>query len=322
MKPTAGGDEAGDRASERSRSRKPPQDPSAPLPRPSPSGPTSAPATQAKRAPQAASAPPILTVSNLAVAYNESVLALRGVGLAVPTGSIVALLGANGAGKTTLLRAVSGLLALHGGSVRQGSVTFDGSPVEQGSPAAVVRRGMAQVMEGRRIFGELSVDENLRAGAFTRRDRAGIREAYDRVIRMFPVLAERRRSQAGLLSGGEQQMLAIGRALMADPRLLLLDEPSLGLAPLVVQQISGVIAEINRQGTSVLLVEQNANMALGLAHHGYVLETGRVARSGSADELRADADIQEYYLGAGTGGGERRSFRDLKGYRRRSRWSA
>ncbi len=265
---------------------------------------------------------PILQVSNLAVAYNESVLALRAVSLSVPAGAVVALLGANGAGKTTLLRAVSGLLGVHGGTVRQGAITFDGEPIGQAAPAAIVKRGMAQVMEGRRIFGELSVEENLRAGAFTRRDRSGVRDAYDRVMEMFPVLAERRRSQAGLMSGGEQQMLAIGRALMAAPRLLLLDEPSLGLAPLVVQQIGEVIAEINRGGVSVLLVEQNANMALGLAHHGYVLETGRIAKSGTAADLRADSDIQEYYLGAGGGDGARRSFRDLKGYRRRTRWSA
>lgn len=270
----------------------------------------------------AASAAPILQVSNLAVAYNESVLALRSVSLTVPSGSVVALLGANGAGKTTLLRAVSGLLGVHGGTVRQGTIAFDGAPIAQDAPAAIVRRGMAQVMEGRRIFGELSVEENLRAGAFTRRDRAATRESYDRVMETFPVLAERRGSQAGLMSGGEQQMLAIGRALMADPRLLLLDEPSLGLAPLVVQQISEVVAGINRDGTSVLLVEQNAHMALGLAHHGYVLETGRIAKSGSAADLLADSDIQEYYLGAGAGESGRRSFRELKGYRRRSRWSA
>jgi len=262
---------------------------------------------------------PILTVSDLEVVYNEVILVLRGVSLEVPRGAVVALLGANGAGKTTLLRAVSGLLGVHRGRITRGTVVLDGEDVTALDPPAIVRRGLAQVMEGRRIFAPLTVDENLRAGAYTRRDKAGMRASYERVMGLFPVLAERRRSVAGYLSGGEQQMLAIARALMASPRLLLLDEPSLGLAPMIVEQIREIIAGINRDGTSVLLVEQNAAMALSIAHHGYVMETGRVVREGPAAELLADADIREFYLGVGEAG--RRSFREIRTYRRRRRWS-
>jgi branched-chain amino acid transport system ATP-binding protein len=260
----------------------------------------------------------ILAVRNLEVVYGAGIVVVRRVSLTVPSGSVVALLGANGAGKTTLLRAISGLLPMHRGHIVTGTIEFAGERVERMSAPDIVRRGMAQVLEGRRIFGELTVDENLRAGAFTRRDRGQVRETYDSVMTMFPVLAQRRTSTAGYLSGGEQQMLAIGRALMARPRLLLLDEPSLGLAPLVVQQIRDIIAEINRAGTSVLLVEQNATMALSIAHHGYVLQNGRVAKHGDASELLADEEVREFYLGVGEGG--RRSFRDLKP--RRGRWSA
>jgi branched-chain amino acid transport system ATP-binding protein len=207
---------------------------------------------------------------------------------------------------------------MHRGHIVTGTIEFAGERVERMSAPEIVRRGMAQVLEGRRIFAELTVDENLRAGAFTRRDRGQVRETYDSVMTMFPVLAQRRTSTAGYLSGGEQQMLAIGRALMARPRLLLLDEPSLGLAPLVVQQIRDIIAEINRTGTSVLLVEQNATMALSIAHHGYVVQNGRIAKHGAASELLADEEVREFYLGVGECG--RRSFRDLKP--RRGRWSA
>jgi branched-chain amino acid transport system ATP-binding protein len=262
---------------------------------------------------------PILAVRNVEVVYQDVVLVLRGVSLAVPRGEIVALLGANGAGKTTLLRAITGLLGVHRGRITKGAVELDGERIDGRDPAAIVRRGVAQVMEGRRIFAELTVDENLRAGAYTRRSRAEIRESYERVVDLFPRLGERRRSTAGYLSGGEQQMLAIGRALMADPRLLLLDEPSLGLAPRLVEAIRDTIVELNRQGTSVLLVEQNAAMALAIATHGYVMETGRVVKDGPAAELLADQDIQEFYLGVGESG--RRSFRDVKSYRRRKRWS-
>jgi branched-chain amino acid transport system ATP-binding protein len=262
----------------------------------------------------------ILSVRGVEVVYNDVVLTLRGVSLDVPEGKIVALLGANGAGKTTLLRAITGLLRVHRGKVTKGRIELAGERVEGLDPAAVVRRGIAQVMEGRRIFQELSVDENLRAGAFTRRSKQEVREAYDRVLGLFPILADRRSATAGLLSGGEQQMLAMGRALMANPRVLLLDEPSLGLAPKLVEQVRDLIVEVNRQGTSVLLVEQNATMALSIAQHGYVLETGKVVKDGAADELAADQDIQEFYLGMGESG--RRSFRDVKSYRRKKRWSA
>ncbi|MGH9051347.1 MAG: ABC transporter ATP-binding protein [Acidimicrobiia bacterium] len=262
----------------------------------------------------------LLSVRNVEVVYDDVVLVLRGVSLGVPTGAIVTLLGANGAGKTTLLRAITGLLPVHRGAVTKGSVHFDGDPIGALDAAGVVRRGIAQVMEGRRIFAELTVDENLTVGAFTRRDRAEVRTSYERVMTLFPVLADRRRATAGYLSGGEQQMVAIGRALMASPRLLLLDEPSLGLAPIVVEQIRKIITEINASGTSVLLVEQNATMGLSIADYGYVLENGRVVKDGAGDVLLADADIREFYLGVGEAG--RRSFRNVKTYRRRKTWSA
>ncbi|MBV8950882.1 MAG: ABC transporter ATP-binding protein [Actinobacteria bacterium] len=261
----------------------------------------------------------MLAVNNLEVAYGAGIVVLRGASLRVDTGTIVALLGANGAGKSTLLRAVSGLLPIHRGQVVGGTVMLSGERIDQMGAPQIVRRGLAQVMEGRRIFAELSVDENLRAGAYSRRDRGGIQRTYDFVMSMFPVLERRQKSQAGYLSGGEQQMLAIGRALMAQPRLLLLDEPSLGLAPLIVQQIRDIIVQINGTGTSVLLVEQNATMALSIAHHGYVMQNGRIMKEGPADELLADPEIREFYLGVGETG--RRSFRDLK-VRRRQRWSA
>jgi branched-chain amino acid transport system ATP-binding protein len=258
-----------------------------------------------------------LEVANLEVVYNDVVLVLRGVSLAVPPGKIVAVLGANGAGKTTLLRAITGLLPVHRGKVTKGHIAFAGRDITHDDAARRVRGGLAQVMEGRRIFAELTVEENLRTGAYT--NRAGMAESRDRVMDLFPVLKQRRRQVAGYLSGGEQQMLAMGRALMSSPRLLLLDEPSLGLAPLVVEQIRRLIVDINAQGTSVLLVEQNATMALAIADEGMVLEQGRVVRSGSGDELLADRNIREFYLGIGQSA-ERRSFRDVKTYRRRKSW--
>ena len=261
-----------------------------------------------------------LAVSNLEVVYNDVILVLRGVSLAVPTGKIVALLGANGAGKTTLLRAVTGLLDIHRGRVTKGSVRLDGRDITKSDASAIVRSGLAQVMEGRRIFAELSVDENLRTGAYTRTDKAGVSATYDRVMDLFPVLQPRRRDTAGYLSGGEQQMLAIGRALMAEPKILLLDEPSLGLAPLVVEQIRNIIVQVNEQGTSVLLVEQNATMALSIADEGYELEHGRVVKDGPGQELLDDKDIREFYLGMGEAG--RRSFRDVKTYRRKKSWGS
>jgi len=262
----------------------------------------------------------VLDVRNVEVVYNDAVLVLRGVSLDVPRGQVVTLLGANGAGKTTLLRAVTGLLGVHRGEVTKGSVEFDGHDVVGMDASKMVRKGMAQVMEGRRVFAEMTVDENLKAGAHTRRNRAEIAASFDRVMDLFPVLTERRKSQAGYLSGGEQQMVAMGRALMASPDLLVLDEPSLGLAPLIVEQIRDIIVEVNGQGTSVLLVEQNANMALSIADVGYVMETGRIVKSGPGSELLADADIQEFYLGVG--GDDRSNFRDVKTYRRTTRWSA
>jgi branched-chain amino acid transport system ATP-binding protein len=263
---------------------------------------------------------PILRLTGVEVVYSDVVLVLRGVSLEVPEGSVVALLGANGAGKTTTLRAISGLLSMHRGKITKGTIEAVGRPIAGLDPSAIVRLGISQVMEGRRIFAELTVDENLRAGGFTRRDKAELKASYERVMVLFPPLASRQRSTAGYLSGGEQQMLAIGRALMQSPRLLLLDEPSLGLAPLVFEQIRNILSDINAAGTSVLLVEQNATMALSLADHGYVLESGRVVKDGPGPALLADPEIQEFYLGVGEAG--RRSFRDVKSYRRKKRWSA
>lgn len=260
----------------------------------------------------------MLRVESLEVVYNDVIVALRGVSLEVPDGQIVTLLGANGAGKTTCLRAVTGLLDVHGGEITKGSVTFDGTRIDRLEPSVIVKSGIAQVLEGRRIFAELTVDENLRAGAYTRGRASGTKSSFDRVMDLFPVLRERRRTTAGYLSGGEQQMLAIARALMADPKLLLLDEPSLGLAPLIVQQIREIIVDINKQGTSVLLVEQNAAMALAISSHGYVLENGRIVMDKPAEVLANDEDVREFYLGLHEG--ERRSYRDVKRYRRRKRW--
>ena len=263
---------------------------------------------------------PVLAVRNLEVVYGAAIQVLRGVSLEVQPGKIVTLLGANGAGKTSLLRAVSGLLRFHRGSIPRGSVEFYGQSIEGLDASAIVRKGMAQVMEGRRIFAELTVDENLHAGAYSRpRPRPASKSSYDKVLDLFPVLNERHRQTAGYLSGGEQQMLAMARAMMASPKLMLLDEPSLGLAPLIVQQIRDLIVEINREGTSVLLVEQNATMALSIADHGYVMENGAIVKDGPGQAMLADSDIQEFYLGVGESG--HHSFRDLKSYRRRKRWT-
>jgi branched-chain amino acid transport system ATP-binding protein len=260
----------------------------------------------------------VLRVANLEVVYHSVVRVLEGVTLEVPRGGIVALLGPNGAGKTTTLRALSGLLDIHDGAVTKGTAVLEDRSLIGEPPARIVARGIAQVMEGRRIFAELTVEENLRAGAF-RAGRSFARDAIDAAYARFPVLGERRRSEAGYLSGGEQQMLAIARALMSSPRLLLLDEPSLGLAPKVCGQVAEIIAEINRKdGVSILLVEQNAAMALELAKHGYVLENGRVVLEGPAEVLRADRDVREFYLGLRGAGAK--SYRDVKRYRRRKRW--
>ncbi len=261
----------------------------------------------------------MLEVANLEVVYNDVVLVLRGLSLNVPDGQIVALLGANGAGKTTALRAITGILDIHSGDITKGSVTFDGERIDGKDPAAIVRSGISQVLEGRRIFAEMSVDDNLRAGAFTNSNRGSVAAAQERVMDLFPVLQGRRKDTAGYLSGGEQQMLAIGRALMADPKLLILDEPTLGMAPMLVQQIRDIIVDINRQGTSVLLIEQNANMALSIANYGYIMETGKIVMDGDPQKLLGDEDVKEFYLGL-HGEGERKSFRDVKHYKRRKRW--
>ena len=262
----------------------------------------------------------MLAVQNLEVVYDDVVLALRGVSLEVPDGKIVALLGANGGGKSTVLRSLSGLLDIHEGTIRKGSVTLDGNNVGDLKPSKLAKHGIKHVLEGRRVFKELTIEENLRIGAYAARK--NLKANLERVYGLFPILKERRAGTAGLLSGGEQQMLAMGRALMSDPRYLLLDEPSLGLAPLVVAQIRDIIVEINGQGTGVLLVEQNATMALQIADHGYVLENGRVVMDRSADDLLKDEDIREFYLGLGAEGEAEKSYRTVKHYRRRKRWAS
>ncbi len=266
----------------------------------------------------------MLDVANLEVVYHSVVLVLKGVSLQVPDGGVVALLGPNGAGKTTTLRAITGLLDVHHGKVTKGKVRWrlpgapgDGDDLLSRRADAIVRGGIAQVMEGRRILADLTVEENLRAGAYGR-DRAGTRDAIEGFYQQFPILADRRQQQAGYLSGGEQQMLAIARALIARPKLLLLDEPSLGLAPKLQREVARLITEINASGVSILLVEQNAAMALELAHHGYILENGKIVLDGPAAVLREDKDIREFYLGLG--GGSVRSYREVKLYRRRKRW--
>lgn len=257
----------------------------------------------------------MLAVNNLEVVYNDVVQVLRGVSLNVPTGSIVALLGANGAGKTTLLRALSGLLDVHDGEIPQGEITLEGRELHRKDAAAIVRAGVSQVLEGRRVFGEFTVEENLRIGGHTApRTKT---EAIDEVYELFPVLRERRKRTAGYLSGGEQQMLAMGRALVAKPAYLLLDEPSLGLAPRIVQQIKDIIVEINARGTTVMLVEQNAMMALSIANHGYVMEHGRIVMDRPAQELLNDDDIRDFYLGQGD---DAASYQNIKHYKRRKRW--
>ena len=240
-----------------------------------------------------------LAVRGLHVCYQHSIEALRGVDLEVAEGTVTTVLGANGGGKTTLLRALTGLLDFHGGRVTAGEIELRGRSTLRLRPAAIVRRGVAQAMEGRRIFAELTVEENLQIGAVTCRDKAAIRSTRRQILDLFPVLAERLDQQAGYLSGGEQQMLAIGRALMSQPTVLILDEPSLGLAPLIVERIRDVILEVNRAGTTILLVEQNASLALAVADTVAVFENGRVVQTGTAAQLRADPQLARFYLGAG-----------------------
>jgi branched-chain amino acid transport system ATP-binding protein len=265
---------------------------------------------------------PILYVNNVEVVYDHVILVLKGVSLAVPRGEIVALLGANGAGKSTTLKAISNLLSAERGVVTKGSIVFDGEEVHARSPNELVRRGCIQVMEGRHCFAHLSVEENLLTGAFTRPDgSAAIRRDLDLVYSYFPRLKERRGSTAGYISGGEQQMCAIGRALMSRPKMILLDEPSMGLAPQLVEEIFEIVGDLNaREGVSFLLAEQNTRMALRYARHGYVLENGRVVLDGEAEALSANEDVKEFYLGIAEG--RRKSFREGKHYRRRKRWLA
>jgi branched-chain amino acid transport system ATP-binding protein len=277
---------------------------------------------QATPATSAEPAPPILSLKNIEVIYDHVILVLKGVSLDVPEGGIVALLGANGAGKSTTLKAISNLLHSERGEVTKGAINFKGERVDGQTPNSMVRRGLVHVMEGRHCFGHLTVEENLMTGAYTRRDGSGaVRQDLEMIYSYFPRLKERRQSLAGYISGGEQQMTAIGRALMSRPRMMLLDEPSMGLAPQLVEQIFEITRRINQeQGVSVLLAEQNTNMALKYANYGYILETGRVVLDGEAKTLRENADVAEFYLGVS--GGERKSFRDVKHYKRRKRWLA
>ncbi len=267
---------------------------------------------------------PLLDVNGIEVIYNHVILVLKGVSLQVPEGSIVALLGGNGAGKTTTLRAVSNLLAGERGAVTKGSITLGGERIEKLSTADMVDRGVIQVMEGRHCFAHLTIEENLMTGAWTRRDgKAEVARTLDKVYGYFPRLKERRGSQAAYTSGGEQQMCAIGRALMANPKMVLLDEPSMGLAPQIVAEVFEIVRDLNeKEGVTFLLAEQNTNMALQYANYGYILETGRIVMDGAAASLRENEDVREFYLGAGAASGERKSYRDVKSYRRRKRWLA
>jgi branched-chain amino acid transport system ATP-binding protein len=280
------------------------------------------PAVATASGPTTAAADPILSVNNIEVVYDHVILVLKGVSLSVPGGRIVALLGANGAGKSTTLKAISNLLAAERGEVTKGTIVFEGAHVHRLNANELVRRGCIQVMEGRHCFGHLSIEENLLTGAYTRRDgKAAIRRDLDLVYGYFPRLAERRDAMAGYTSGGEQQMCAIGRALMSRPKMILLDEPSMGLAPQLVEEIFEIVQRLNvRERVSFLLAEQNTHMALRFASYGYILENGRVVLDGKASALRENEDVKEFYLGIAEG--RRKSFREGKHYRRRKRWLA
>jgi len=269
----------------------------------------------------------LLDVNGIEVIYNHVILVLKGVSLQVPQGRVVALMGGNGAGKTTTLRAVSNLLAGERGAVTKGSIMLRGERIDGLSTAQMVERGVVQVMEGRHCFAHLSIEENLLTGAYTRRDgKAAIAQTLEKVYAYFPRLKVRRASQAAYTSGGEQQMCAIGRALMADPKMVLLDEPSMGLAPQIVEEVFEIVRDLNtKEGVTFLLAEQNTNMALRYSDYGYILENGRVVMDGEAAALRENQDVKEFYLGTGgseSGSGERKSFRDVKSYKRRKRWLA
>jgi branched-chain amino acid transport system ATP-binding protein len=264
----------------------------------------------------------LLNVNGIEVIYNHVILVLKGVSLQVPEGRIVALMGGNGAGKTTTLRAVSNLLRGERGEVTKGSIELRGERIEKLSTSDMVERGVIQVMEGRHCFAHLSIEDNLMTGAYTRKDgKAAITTTLEKVYTYFPRLKERRGSQAAYTSGGEQQMCAIGRALMANPKMVLLDEPSMGLAPQIVEEVFEIVKDLNtREGVTFLLAEQNANMALRYSAYGYILENGRIVMDGEAKSLRENEDVKEFYLGVGSG--DRKSFRDVKSYKRRKRWLA
>ncbi|MET3890108.1 branched-chain amino acid transport system ATP-binding protein [Bosea sp. OAE506] len=262
----------------------------------------------------------ILSLNNIEVIYDHVILVLKGVSLQVPRKGIVAILGANGAGKTTTLKAISNLLKAERGEVTKGSITFEGERVDKMSPNELVRRGCIQVMEGRHCFGHLSIEENLLTGAFTRRDgNAAIKRDLEKIYELFPRLKQRRNSQAGYTSGGEQQMCAVGRAMMSKPKMILLDEPSMGLAPQIVEEIFEIVRRLNaEEGVSFLVAEQNTNMALRYATYGYIMETGRIVMDGEAKMLRENEDVKEFYLGVSEG--DKKSFREVKSYKRRKRW--
>jgi branched-chain amino acid transport system ATP-binding protein len=270
--------------------------------------------------PLAETVAPLVAVRNVEVIYDHVILVLKGVSLRVPEGSIVALLGANGAGKSTTLKAISGLLRTERGEVTKGTIELRGRSIEHRNPSEVVQQGVVQVMEGRHVFEHLTVEENLLTGGYTQRNGEALKRDLDLVYTYFPRLTQRRTTKAGYISGGEQQMLAIGRALMARPRLMLLDEPSMGLAPMLVAEIFEIVSRLNRdEKLAVLLAEQNATVALKYAQHGYVMETGRIVLDGDARTISDNEDIKEFYLGL-TGVGQRKSYRDVKHYRRRKRW--
>ena len=266
-------------------------------------------------------APALVTVNGIEVIYNHVILVLKGVSLAVPEGSVVAILGGNGAGKTTTLRAISNLLAGERGEVTKGTIEYRGDQIQNLNPAELVKRGVVQVMEGRHCFAHLTIEENLLTGAYTRKNKGEIAANLEKVYNYFPRLKTRRTSQAAYTSGGEQQMCAIGRALMSNPNMVLLDEPSMGLAPQIVEEVFEIVKDLNtKEKTTFLLAEQNTNMALRYADYGYIMESGRIVMDGTAKDLASNEDVKEFYLGVG--GGERKSFKEVKSYKRRKRWLA
>ena len=260
----------------------------------------------------------MLSIKNLEVVYQDVILVLKGISINLPKNKVVALLGANGAGKTTVLRAISGLLDIQNGKITKGEVIYDEKNITNSNPSEIVKMGVSQVLEGRRIFSEITVLENLKLGAHT--NTQNFEKNVENVFELFPILKDRYSNIAGYLSGGEQQMLAIGRSLMSEPDYLLLDEPSLGLAPKLVDQIAELVLEINNLGVSVLLVEQNANMALNVSDHAYIMENGTIVMDKNSEELKKDEDVQEFYLGLSSNSSERKSFRDVKHYKRKKRW--